>query len=332
MKLKDFFRRWNNPSDPDASLRSSITHFDIHAEKDREGDGWSVGENDDLRWVATCSVRWETDAYPPLLLTQSACGRTRQIEGRRESPEETMARCLDDLHEMLDTGVNRARSLSRRILMSASNARPILTLVLGAGFSCAFGVPTTDGLAGWLSRPCPRFGDLVSNYWSSFPSAFEDAKKESVLGIFGQDKEIKNIEVLLSMWHGERDQWDQTGLTHGTHQDYRCFLENMVAWFVHWSNEAEIGETNKRRFESMVRWLKEAVKRYDVRIVTFNYDLIIERLCRAAGVEFAYFEDGMSRSRVLIRKVHGSANFFEASVGIPQTAQVVFDIDQSVRG
>lgn len=291
MKFREFLAKWNDWD------HYQVADFSLRPDSNRRRGG-GIQSNDDQYWFAECSVYWAS-GWPSV--SQNVMGHTLQTK----SPDVTIEALLDELNLALDGAVARGRALADASL--GVPKKPILSILVGAGFSAGFGLPTTLQLAGHLSVPCPHYSE---NWWTASASSYRDAIAHSMLSTFGSGAgKIDNVEAFLSMWEGEREQWDQTGRSHGAPSYYKSFLENMASWFTYWSQEAEYTAGNEERFAAVATWLARAANRFDVRFITFNYDLIAERLCRRAGIAYSYLDSPTDTETVKIRKLHGSANF-----------------------
>jgi hypothetical protein len=178
-------------------------------------------------------------------------------------------------------------------------SKPVLVVLAGAGFSRGLGLPITSELKRITRRRCvhpdPR-SDIHRVEIDKYP-----------LSEFGtRNGRIPDIEYLLTIWSGYLSQMQQTGFNLPSEPArYRLFLEN-VSCHLH---KRSASTAHSRRLAALGKWLRDAITKYDVRFLTFNYDTILELMCGKAGLRFTYLDRAADGSVIPIRKLHGSLNW-----------------------
>lgn len=191
-----------------------------------------------------------------------------------------------------------------------------LCLILGAGFSAPFGIPVTSELWEVCMRTAPG---------ATEPTLIE-AKEHYPLKSFIERK-IKDIELLLTVWLAHDAALETVkGAPFGLFVPWKenrlrllDFLENLQAWLHHHSRGAR-----ESKLSRMLGGLfREASKKGPLRIVTFNYDLIVEQALQDLEIDYRYSDFSSPRklagdedlSRVVcIAKPHGSIHWVPDNV------------------
>lgn len=212
------------------------------------------------------------------------------------SIDESFSRVLQQLDARLEERQCRARE---QLTARSSSGKPVLVVLAGAGFSSGFGLPTTAALKEILRQTCddpaPEVDVGVPN-WEEYP--LSEFRREC--------GRIPDVEQLLTLWTAYHDQLRQTGsVGDPVEGDYDAFLENLCCHLYQKGKAAPF--SHEKRFAETTKWLRDADLRYDVRFITFNYDLLLELICEKARQRFGYFavDDGA----IPIRKLHGSLNW-----------------------
>lgn len=294
MRIEDFLKKWAN--------KDRLGFSDLHITT--AGGGPPDNSDNWQKLKIACSIQF--DGLPWIEHV------TPTKSTKDKSQDALIDELLDDLDRRLTNSKPNAEEVSNRL--SNRPQKPILAVVLGAGFSAGFSwkdnsgkehkMPVTKELPDKLREPHPEY-----LHWSSPGSGFyNEALAFSILPKLGS--EIRDLEAFLSIWEGVIDQQDQA--PGGIESEvYRCFLWNMAHWFAQWSREAE----ESTEFKKLQEWLVTARQSYDVRFITFNYDLIVERLCKSCGLPFKYLDSSRDGSFVSIHKLHGSVNFYRGRNG-----------------
>lgn len=212
------------------------------------------------------------------------------------SIDEPLSRILEQLDAQLEEQQRRAKSL---LTVGPSSEKPIVVVLTGAGFSNGFGLPTTAALKEIsLQRcddPAPDVEPGVPD-WDAYP--LSEFRREC--------SRIPDIEYLLTLWAAYLDQMRQTGsVGDPLDRDYDAFLENLCCHLYQKGKAAPV--VHDERFTETTEWLRRAVISYDVRFITFNYDLLLELLCENAEQRYGYLAEGAGA--IPIRKLHGSLNW-----------------------
>lgn len=184
--------------------------------------------------------------------------------------------------------------------------KPVLVIISGAGFSKPFGLPLTNELKKLVSEPCKK------------PESHFHAHEQYILQTYplkeylAASSSIPDFEYLLTLWAGYRHQLQYVDRRFADKHEvaYRRFLEHVCFHLVRLCDEIPNCKERLDRFDQLADWLRRVNERYDVRLLTFNYDVVWERLCEKAGLIFRY-TDRLDPSNILIRKLHGSVNWFE---------------------
>lgn len=200
-------------------------------------------------------------------------------------------------------------------MASRQSSRPTLLAILGAGFSAGFGLPISNGLKEYVSKPCES---PSSGLFEEVPSLYEEAIREyPVRELLKKKGAVVDIEHFLSIWPGYCEQvYAASGRRTGNFKSiYRGIIERVCSHLYALSWQAAHADSNSfGRFDAFASWLKDTANNYDVRFVTFNYDIVLELACNAAGLGFEYFDEhsrNAPNDRILIRKLHGSVNWQE---------------------
>lgn len=231
-----------------------------------------------------------------------------------------IATLLCQLDERLTRQIERQHQLSGS---KPSLSKPVLVVLAGAGFSNGFGLPITDGLKALALRVCP-------NPKPEGTDEILHLDKYPLSEFSGSQDRIPDIEYLLTIWVDYLDQLDQTKQRDVTSWSrYHDFIENLCCHLYAKSNAALSDHAD--RFKAMVRWLTEAIRQYDVRFVTFNYDVVLEQICRHAGLQFTYLASEADAMVIPIRKLHGSLNWRElpGKCGAHANTEMIHEGDES---
>lgn len=188
--------------------------------------------------------------------------------------------------------------------------KPICVLILGNGFSQGFGFPSFTEL--WdicLQASSKIQGNtryFESNYASGYPLSYF------------QEKQIKDIELLLSIWQGciaTREKFPGVNNEESGRGHYEAYIQNLCGHLLEYGDKAlenKSGEVSK-----FTQWLFEQLSSFEIRFVTLNYDLLLERIITNIGKQILYLGKPENDSHVILRKPHGSANWLSANT-IPQ--------------
>lgn len=211
-----------------------------------------------------------------------------------------------DVLEYLDAELSKQLHYAYELSQgNPSFERPIMVVLVGAGFSKGFGFPITSGLKDDSLTKCsnPSFSDH---------HFFEESLSEYPISEFKKGKGgIPDIEYLLTVWNGYQEQVriaDQDEYAKELWR-YGAFIRNLVCHLYRYGNEIFANTEYTARFEDLKKWLKIASQKYDIRFLTFNYDLILENLIKSSGLKYCYL--GRSNEFMIpIRKLHGSINWY----------------------
>ena len=262
------------------------------------------------RWIVECIVRIQENGRQKFSVPEFSEFELKHFNPERPVGELLRTRIPQILQELDMKLTEQAKRIST--FKNKPFGKPLLVIVTGAGFSAGFGVPVTEELSEISRTYCqnsdfnPRIGNTED--WKKltqrYPvSAFSD-------GTF------KNIEHLLTFWTGLLDQAEllekHTGNPyHGDAEqlmcDYNSFLFNLCYHLYDYGNKS----IQKDCFKQFVDWLRIAYQKYEIRFLTFNYDLIIEKLIKEAGLEYKYLTN-LEEKDIPIRKIHGSLNWGRA--------------------
>lgn len=174
--------------------------------------------------------------------------------------------------------------------------------VLGAGFSYAAGFPLAVHLL-------PRVFDLLRpedqdqlltaiRYHYPFPPT---AGRDAILSAVG----VEDFMSLLDMSEVMNERLPTTFLKPSLIRELRRKLLTAMADLMIISQE-------KAEDERKVGYVDAFVRRLGVRdtIVTFNWDLLVERRLRYANIQYAYQAPEGSRPLLTLLKLHGSIDWF----------------------
>lgn len=173
--------------------------------------------------------------------------------------------------------------------------------VLGAGVSKSYGGPLTNQLLtesmdrvrnrGGYIRIARRIDDVLAY---AFP-VYNPCQ-----GIY------PNIEEVLSML----DVWKEFNSSIQKEPMYSDFaIEEVDRWILRLVTEQLIPLSNNIRKDSPITKFAKRLKKSDV-IITFNWDLGIEKALDLVDRDWEYFWDPKSRGPVTLLKVHGSIDWF----------------------
>lgn len=300
MNIDDFLRKWN-------SLEPWVMeHFQIRPEQ--FGSRPRLAENHDIRFRIEAGI----------CTTLGSIYDHVEVLPLHNYSHDAQVAIEDGLSKLDEKLTGQKNELLRTANARRRNGKPIAVILAGAGFSAGFGLPTTESLAKFAGAICQ---DVDGHLWKYFPQYHERALAEGPLSKLGDaEKCTVNLEEVLTVWDAYREQWrEATRWTSETNSYHQGLLENLVAWFHFWSKEAESSEATRATFECLAAWLRMTSEDYDVRIITFNYDLVFERLCTAAGLPYRYLFSPADADAVLIRKLHGSINWIQSDHEITTT-------------
>lgn len=172
-------------------------------------------------------------------------------------------------------------------------SRRKIVLLLGNGFSQGFKFPSMEELWDKCLEPSEdRFEDFLSKAKSTYPLSYFSAKQ------------IKNFELLLTCWKAYGEALERYGKNRleSTLGYYENYIQNLNGWLHRILGENEL--------ELAVRhgWFKRLIKNADVRFVTTNYDLVIEKIIHNCNGKYHFFAS--NHESVPIRKLHGSIAWF----------------------
>jgi hypothetical protein len=194
--------------------------------------------------------------------------------------------------------------------------KPKLILLTGAGFSAGFGFPITNGLMELIKKPCEK---PVSHFPGNMRYGYDSSPLKD---FFSGDRPYDNFEYLLTVWNGYRNQLSQCNPVEAKKHEamYHAMIKHLCCHFYSYCDAIQDNEEYRHEFILIAEWLSRATKTFDVRILTFNYDIVWERICEEAKIRYQYKIDDQSIG-VMIRKLHGSMNWFEVEAD-PGNAQV----------
>lgn len=170
-----------------------------------------------------------------------------------------------------------------------------IIFLLGNGFSQGFKFPSMSELWDECLKPSDggQYQDFLNQAKTVFPLKYFC------------EKDIKNIELLLTVWkayaEANRDFGDKNNFESGI-GFYENYIKNFCA-ILHNNfkkNDLEIARLHQ--------FMKELLERYnEVVFITTNYDLIIEKMVKQCNRQYHFFK---SEKSIPIRKLHGSIAWF----------------------
>ena len=326
-----FFKKWHNLTD------SVVKHLQLSSLfPDSLGDIENPIGNTILK--LECHLRYD-DRFA--LIRESV--ESSPIHDR--SVDDVAKSLFYKLDQALARHIEQLKQLNHR----PKQTKPIAVVVVGAGFSAGFGLPTTDGLKKYVGKLSenPSLGSF-----NDTPGLFDAARNCFPLNEYLKENgDIRDFEHLLTLWEGYRNQLEAYGdgvededttEKHDHKLYYRGVIENVcchlyslsreilqspgpnrdlfnafVAWLKKLSEKILKSPGSKRdRFNAFVEWLKKAKQDFDVRFVTFNYDVVLELAIQAADLDFEYLSRSKADNELVVplRKLHGSVNWLERHV------------------
>lgn len=253
MTHDEFLKKWHQPTD------SIVVHLQISM-----SPKVSVG-NTTLK--LECHLRYPGSAFP--IIRESVV--SKPILDR--SVDDIAKSLFDELDEVLALHLERFKQLKYR----PAQTKPIVVVLVGAGFSAGFGFPTMARLKCYVGKLAekPNFG-----IFNDAPNLFDEARDCYPLNEYlKNDGAIKDFEYLLTVWEGYRSQmgaYDKNRKV-AHEQYYRGVIENVCCHLYSLSCDILSCESKRARLDAFVSWLKEAKQDFDVRFVTFNYDIVLEQ-------------------------------------------------------
>ena len=295
MNVQDFLVKWHHPN---GQQNPKIEQLDIRLLP------WSVFDSS-----PTDRIRFEIES---VVVTKDNL-RIYLKEESEEFGDKPASDALEHLIDKLDGELRRQIDDSHRLSQGVKRERPALTVIAGAGFSKPFGLPVTADINGLAKQPCHN---PDSHFEELFPCPHEMYPLKE---FFEGDCRFLDFESFLTLWEGYRHQLqfcpDSPLEEHK--QCYRYFIQNICCHLYKRCWEIRELQTYRERLLAMAAWLKEAQQKFDVRVVTFNYDVIWEMICREAGFKFTYTESA-DASTIPIWKLHGSINWQEIPNALTQ--------------
>jgi hypothetical protein len=285
MKLHQFLAKWHHPH---GKATPEIEEFNV--ELIPSGSSYDPRRpTSELRLHVTCAV--DIGILPRIRESL----RSNDLQMR--SADQVIEELFDELDRQLS---HRFREVKRRWPLHPEMNKPVLTIVTGAGFSAGFGLPVTAGFRDLVAQPCD---DPRSHLQSLFRYELDTYPLKDFF-----DRRIPDFEYFLTVWEGYRHQLHSIdGRQEGSQRECHRYLLQHICCHLYrlsWKCPRSYG----KRFCAFAKWLKRAKESYDVRFVTFNYDVVLEMLCRNAGFEFAYLQRD-DPDVIPIRKLHGSINW-----------------------
>jgi len=179
--------------------------------------------------------------------------------------------------------------------------------ILGAGFSCsAADFPLThDFVSRMLRDDLPDESAIVEVMGICYPDR-DNLRLDHREGI-RHFREPVNIEFLFNMIESlddlqriilRRGDLSQLGRHSGGGENYMSRLQCLVARYLWTQSIAGSPNPNLARFAGMLT--------PNDAIITFNWDLLMERSLDAAGIPWSYLPE---RDKIFVCKLHGSANW-----------------------
>lgn len=184
--------------------------------------------------------------------------------------------------------------------------RPICTFILGNGFSQGFGFPSFKEL--W--KDCLKISLKKNNFIDK--QNFEEGLKQYPLSYFIENN-ICDIELLLSLWSShieykrEIETYSNANTTGQRH--YEDYIKNLCCHLLEYGDKASLHDN----FRSFITWLNNKIQNYEFRFITLNYDLVLEKIITNISKKFIYMEKSADNKNILIRKLHGSVDWFKSS-------------------
>lgn len=258
----------------------------------------------ELRYAAECTL--DVGIYPRVHESVESLAIQRRLS------DEVIEELLDKLDARLDERCNEINRLSRA---NTTPDKPVLAVIAGAGFSAGFGLPVTTGLPDLVAKPCDKPRSRLNDGWHH-----NELGEYPLREYLARDGTIPDFEYLLTIWEAYRNQLLQSDAIKGRGhvQCYRSIIENICCHLYRLSWAIRDADGFRTTFDALVRWLSQAKRHYDVRFITFNYDVVLEMLCTAAAFPIIYTHRPDTEA-IPIRKLHGSVNWqeFDSTVDSP---------------
>ena len=230
-------------------------------------------------------------------------------DGCNAGPFKNMTRLpvVFDLLRLSGNGLRNAQIFNR--IISGKVNKPICVLILGNGFSQGFGFPSSTELWDCCLQASSKIQGKARYFEFDYANRYP-------LSYF-QEKQIKDIELLLSIWHGcivARKQFldvndvnsEEFGQKH-----YEVYIQNLCGHLLEYGDKAM--EDKNGKISEFQQWLLKQLSSFEIRFVTLNYDLLLERIITNIGKQFFYFGEPVNDNHVVLRKPHGSANWLKTN-------------------
>ncbi|MEW6074814.1 MAG: SIR2 family protein [Candidatus Omnitrophota bacterium] len=180
--------------------------------------------------------------------------------------------------------------------------KPVCVFIVGNGFSQGFGFPSSLEL--W---------DICLSARHPVPQYFNQCLKKYPISYF-RNNNIRDIELLLSIWSAYIDNY-QDLIPNFNNQNsgrgyYEAYLDNLCGHLLELGNKA----SRDKRYHDFKKWLSGKMSQFEIRFITLNYDLVLEKMISEIGKNVVYLGSVVDASGVFIRKLHGSANWLKANV------------------
>lgn len=179
--------------------------------------------------------------------------------------------------------------------------------VIGAGMSAGLGFPTITDLLPKLWPRLNRAGissdiaDLIRFHHPDFNAALPET--------------FPNIEQLLSEMQANAELFSSSRPATGKFSSddlelrRRCLLLELTSWF------HDLKASSLRRGPRWLSTLVSAMKSEEARVISFNWDLVLDELLFGDGLEPASYGLDRRRKGPRLIKPHGSLNWYEHSSG-----------------
>lgn len=181
-------------------------------------------------------------------------------------------------------------------------AKPICVFILGNGFSQGFGFPSFEKL--W--DECLS----VSSKTQDIKGYFEQGLEKYPLAYF-RKKNIRDIELLLSIWSAYIANYEEI-IDCNAHTSgrgyYEDYLENLCGHLLAYGDNL----LSNKYYSQFKAWFDGRLSDFEMRFITLNYDLVLERMISEIGKQVLYFGDIGNKNSIFIRKLHGSINWLKA--------------------
>lgn len=182
--------------------------------------------------------------------------------------------------------------------------------IIGAGFSASLGYPLTS--------------DLLMQFWHRLDDSQFRNDLQRVISFHnpGFDPDdfgsFPNVEELLSQMMVNEQLFFSSGESEGGFTKAqlaalrRTFLLRIADWFHELSREVKLTRPDL----SWLRQFRDHVLRENSAIISFNWDMILDRLLFGGGVDSASYGFPLRPfQRPVLVKPHGSLNWFEDDLG-----------------